>query len=82
MAMATCPFELYLDYGNEIRARCKADQTFLFQLTNGSRGYLPTEKGEQGGHYSAYISSGCVGHEGGKMLVEKTLSNIEEFFKI
>lgn len=81
MAMATSPFELFLDYGNEIRARSKADQTFLFQLTNGNRGYLPTEKAEQGGHYSAYISSGCVGHEGGKMLVEKTLSRIKEFFE-
>jgi len=81
MAMATNPFELFLDYGNEIRARSSADQTFLFQLTNGSKGYLPTEKAELGGHYSAYISSGRVGHEGGKMLVETTLSRIKECFE-
>jgi len=81
MAIATSPFEVFLDYGNEIRARSRADQTFLFQLTCGNRGYLPTEKAEQGGHYSAYLSSGCVGHEGGKILVETTLSRIEECFK-
>ncbi len=81
MAMATSPFELFLDYGNEIRARSKADQTFLFQLTCGNRGYLPTEKAELGGHYSAYLSSGCVGHEGGKMLVERTLLRIKECFE-
>ncbi len=81
MAMATSPFELFLDYGNEIRARSKADQTFLFQLTCGNRGYLPTERAEHGGHYSAYLSSGCVGHEGGKMLVEKTLLRIKECFE-
>lgn len=81
MAFATSPFELFLDYGNEIRARSAAEQTFLFQLTSGNRGYLPTEKAERGGHYSAYLSSGCVGHEGGKMLVEKTLSKIKEYFE-
>lgn len=81
MAIATSPFELFLDYGNEIRARSKADQTFLFQLTCGNRGYLPTEKAERGGHYSAYLSSGCIGHEGGKMLVEATLLRIEGCFE-
>ncbi len=80
MAFATSPFELYLDYGNQIRARSWAAQTFLAQLTNDSAGYLPTEKGERGGHYSAYVSSGIVGHEGGAILVEKTLDVINELF--
>jgi hypothetical protein len=81
IAMATNPFELFLDYGNQIRARSVADQTFLFQLTCGAGGYLPTEKAEKGGHYSAYVSSGKVGHEGGDLLVRKTLSGINELFK-
>ena len=81
MAFATSPFELYLDYGNQIRARSWAAQTFLAQLTNDSAGYLPTEKAERGGHYSAYVSSGIVGHEGGAILVEKTLDVINELFE-
>jgi len=81
IAIATNPFELFLDYGNQIRARSKAEQTFLIQLACGSEGYLPTEKAERGGHYSGFVGSGCVGHEGGDQLVRQTLTEIEELFK-
>ena len=81
IAIATNPFELFLDYGNQIKARSLAEQTFLIQLANGADGYLPTEKAEKGGHYSAFISSGLVGHEGGDQLVRETLSAINGMFK-
>lgn len=76
IAIATNPFELFLDYGNQIKARSLAEQTFLIQLANGAEGYLPTEKAEKGGHYSAFISSGQVGHQGGDQLVRETLKDI------
>jgi len=82
LAFASNPFELFLDYGNQIRARSAARQTFLLQLTNGSLGYLPTEKAEKHGHYSAYVSSGYVGHEGGALLVSETLDAINRLFDI
>jgi len=81
IAIATNPFELFLDYGNQIKARSFAEQTFLVQLANGAEGYLPTEKAEKGGHYSAFISSGKVGHVGGEMLVRQTLKGINEMFE-
>ena len=80
IAFATNPFELFLNFGNQIRARSKAKQTFLIQLACGSSGYLPTEKAEKGGHYSAYVSSGYTGHEGGNLLVRETLSEINKMF--
>ncbi len=80
IAIATNPFELFLDYGNRIKARSHAKQTFIMQLTCGRGGYLPTEKAEQGGHYSAYISSGNVGHEGGDMMVRKNIDVINKMF--
>ena len=80
-AIATNPFELFLDYGNKIKARSRAEQTFLIQLACGAEGYLPTEKAEKGGHYSAFISSGLVGHEGGELLVSNTLEEINKMFK-
>ena len=80
VAMSNNPFELFLDYANRIRARSFAKQTFLFQMSNGNLGYLPTEKAERAGHYSAYISSGNVGHEGGDLLVRKTLESINKMF--
>ena len=81
VAFVTCPFELFLDFGNQIRARSAATQTFEIQLCCGALGYLPTEKAEKGGHYSAYISSGYVGHEGGDILVRESLELIDGFFK-
>ena len=80
IAIASNPFELFLDYGNKIRARSKAKQTFLVQLACGSAGYLPTEKAEKGSHYSAYVSSGNTGHEGGDILVRETLERINNKF--
>jgi len=81
IAIATNPFELFLDYGNQIRARSAAEQTFLIQLANGAEGYLPTEKAERHGHYSAFLSSGQVGHVGGEQLVRQTLQNIRGMFE-
>ena len=81
VAFATNPFELFLNYANQIRARSKASQTFLIQLACGVWGYLPTEKAEKGSHYSAFVSSGTTGHVGGEMLVRKTLKEINEMFE-
>ena len=80
VAIASNPFELFLDYGNQIKARSKAEQTFLIQLCCGSEGYLPTLKAEKGGHYSAFVSSGYVGHVGGEQLVRQTLQEINGMF--
>lgn len=81
VAIATNPYELFLDYGNKIRARSLAKQTILIQLACGSRAYLPTEKAEKGSHYSAYVSSGYTGHEGGDILVRETLERINKMFR-
>ncbi len=80
VAFVTNPFELFLDYGNRIKARSYAEQTFIVQLCCGKGGYLPTEKAEKAGHYSAYITSGNVGHEGGDLLVREQLLDIAEMF--
>ena len=80
IAIATNPFELFLDYGNKIRARSKAKQTILIQLACGSEAYLPTARAENGSHYSAYVSSGVTGHVGGDMLVRETLDCINKLF--
>ncbi len=81
IAIATNPFELYLDYGNRIKARSLAEQTFIVQLCCGAAQYLPTEKAEKAGHYSAYVASGNVGHEGGDILVRNTISEINGIWK-
>jgi len=81
IVFATNPFELFLDYGNQIKARSPAEQTFVVQMCGGAEDYLPTEKAERGGHYSAFVSSGQVGHIGGDQLVRETLTGIRALFR-
>ena len=80
VAIASFPMEVYLDYGNQIKARQLCEQSFLIQLANGSMEYLPTEKAEKHGHYSAFIGSSWVGHEGGELMVRQTLKDINSMF--
>jgi hypothetical protein len=85
-AVATNPFELYVEYGIQIKARSKAPQTATMQLCScidGDRGggYLPTANAIEGGHYSAEPASNLVGPEGGQILVEETLTRINAMFE-
>ncbi len=73
VAIASNAFELYLDYGVQMRARSRALQTFVIQLAGGCGGYLPTERAVAGGGYSAIPESGLVGPEGGRVLVDRTV---------
>lgn len=81
IAIATNPFEPFIKYGNQIKARSKAEQTFLVQLANGFEGYIPTKKAENGGHYSGFTASGITGHEGGDILVRETVRGINVMFE-
>ena len=78
IAIATSPFELFLDYGIRIKARSPAVLTFLAQLASQDCGYLPTERAVKGGGYSA--ENYQVGPEGGQVLVDETLKRINELF--
>jgi sugar phosphate isomerase/epimerase len=78
VAVATCPFELYLDYAARIQARSPAVLTVLVQLSSGNSGYLPTARAVKGGGYSA--DKFRVGPEGGQALVENTIKQIQALF--
>ena len=69
VAICTNPFELFLDFGMQMKSRSKALQTFVIQLVNGA-GYVPTAKAVRGGGYSAIIQSNEVGPEGGQVLTD------------
>jgi len=80
MAIASNRFELYLDYGIQIKARSAATQTFLVQLT-GAGTYLPTKRSIAGGAYGAVPASTLIGPKGGKELVEETLKIINSLWE-
>ncbi|TWU20686.1 hypothetical protein Pla52o_45650 [Novipirellula galeiformis] len=75
IAIATNDFELYTDYGIQMKARSPALQTFVIQLA-GSGTYLPSERAARGGGYSAIVESNEVGPEGGQVLVEQTIESL------
>ncbi|MFP4502152.1 MAG: hypothetical protein ACLFTT_14215 [Candidatus Hydrogenedentota bacterium] len=76
VAIVTNPFELYLEYGEQIKARSKAKQTLIAQLSGDRGGYLPTVRAVAGGAYGSRITENRVGPEGGDMLVEHSVTAI------
>lgn len=76
VAIATNSFELFTDFGIQIKSQSPAVQTFVVQLT-GPGTYLPTERAVRGGGYSAVVQSSRVGPEGGQVLVSETVQRIQ-----
>jgi hypothetical protein len=92
VAIATNPFELYVDYGVQIQARSPAEQTFLIQLTATGREpacYVPSRRAIEAGrlnespmnNYSATVISDILGPEGAQALVDCTVQAIGELWK-
>lgn len=78
VAVATNPFELYVDYGVQIQARSPAQQTVLIQLAAplDFAYYLPTPRAVAAGGYSAEVTHNLVGPEGAQVLVDRTVEAI------
>ena len=83
IAVASNPFELYLYYGQNIKARSHAAQTFLVQLAAGAdhpAGYLPSPDAEKFGGYGGLIINGQAGSNGGFLLADTTVREINKLF--
>ena len=86
VAIATNPFELYVDYGVQIQARSAAGQTILIQLASpsGDAHYVATPRAVAAGNftaspmdnYSATVMTNLVGPEGAQVLVDRTVEAI------
>ncbi|MCP4640939.1 MAG: hypothetical protein GY851_10920 [bacterium] len=75
VAIATNDFELYTQFGIQMKAKSKALQTFVIQLA-GPGTYVPTPVAAKGGGYSAVVQSNEVGPEGGQVLVKETVAAV------
>jgi hypothetical protein len=75
VAIATNPFEYYLDFGVFIKARSPAVQTFLVQLT-GPGSYVPSARSIAGGGYGSVPASTPIGPDGGREVAEKTVETL------
>lgn len=85
IAMATNPFELFLDYGERLKARSPAVQTFVVQLAEAAPGpypgYLPTARAIAARSYGAEVVDSTVGPDGGQVLVDRTLELIAKLWE-
>ena len=79
ITIATVPFEYYVDYGIQIKARSRGTQTFLVQLA-GSGTYLSTERAMRGGGYGALPASNAISAEGGQQLAERIIEVIGQLW--
>jgi len=75
VAIATNDFELYTQFGIQMKAKSKALHTFVIQLA-GPGTYVPTPFAAEGGGYSAIVQSNEVGAEGGQVLVNETVAAV------
>lgn len=80
LAIATNPFEYYLDFGVQIKVKSPAIQTFIVQLA-GSGTYIPSRRAASYGGYGAVPASNPVGAEGGQILADKTVDIIRSLWK-
>ncbi len=75
VAITTNDFELYTQFGIQMKARSKALHTFVIQLA-GPGSYVPTPVAAKGGGYSAVVQSNKVGPEGGQVLADETVAAV------
>ncbi len=79
IAFVTAPFEYYLDFGDRIKGRSPAVQTFVVQLAGGGT-YLPTERAARGRSYGAVPASCKVAPQGGQVIVDNAIRLLKEMF--
>lgn len=79
IAFASNPFELYVDFGIQIKVRSPAVQTFVVQLAGGGT-YLPSPRSVSGGGYGSIPASNPVGPEGGQQIVDRTVETLRSFW--
>ena len=78
-AVCATQFEVFTDYGVQIKARSRAVQTFLIQLA-GEPTYVPTLRAIPAGGYSAIVQSNQLAPEAGQILVERFVDLINSMW--
>ena len=68
-------------YGKQDMPTWERCQEVSFLIANGLGGYLPTRAAVEGGSYSAKPASTICGPDGGDVLVEKTLSVLNQLWR-
>ena len=81
-AIITCPFELFIEYSIQIKARAASLQTVVVQMTDDYLDYLPTRTAIAGGSYSSAPASTTCGPDSGDALVQNALESIAHLWNL
>jgi hypothetical protein len=73
----TNPFEMFLIYGERIKALCKDMHIFDCQCCCNSYGYFPTPEAAKGGGYSGMLFNGVCVPESGEQFVAESVRLIK-----
>ncbi len=76
VAITSNDFELFTQFGIQMKAKSPALHTFVIQLA-GPGTYVPTPHAAAGGGYSAIVQSNEVSPEGGQALVDETVAAVK-----
>jgi neutral ceramidase len=78
LGIATFPGEAFVELGMEVKAKSPFKPTFLIELANDYRGYIPTARGmDEGGYETWRAKSSCLEREAGPKLVAAALRRLE-----
>ncbi len=75
-AIVMVPFELFVEFGLEIKARSPFRNTMIIELANGYSGYVPTKEAfsRPGGYETLTLRSSKLAPEAGDIVVAETLA--------
>ena len=78
LAIATIPFEVFVEIGLELKAKSPFPHTFTMSLANGAYGYLPTETHHQLGGYETWLGTNQVEIRAARKIVDALLPMLSE----
>jgi neutral ceramidase len=79
MAIATFPGEAFVELGLEVKAKSPFKPTFLIELANDYRGYLPTVEGHELGGYETWrAKSSYLEKEAAPKMVASAIRQLEK----
>ena len=79
VAVCTNDFELFTDFGIQMKARSPALQTFVIQLAGPGR-YVPTWRAVDHGDYGTGVLEAVLSPEGGQKLTDRTVEALKSLW--
>ena len=78
VAVATIPFEAFVEIGLELKAKTPLPETFVMSIANGAYGYLPTVAHHQLGGYETWLGTNQVEVQAAPKIVSALLEMLQQ----